>query len=98
MSSETGRAQHKHAKDYAHKINIHHRLMSENEVKAWLVENKFKQTFIDLLMPSDGLILREFYEMRRDAPEFYYQSLRMEYSLGMKEICLFTSKLKHLFD
>lgn len=93
ISINTNEASHLKAIKNAHNIQ-----MNESQVKTWLVDNKLKQTFIDLIMPCDGQMLKELYEMRRDAPEFYYQSLRMEYSLNMKDICLFTSKLKQLFE
>ena len=72
--------------------------MNEDQVIQWFIDNKLKDNIFNAIFPCDGTFLEQLYEMRRDAPEFYYQSLKLEYNLDLKSITLFTSSLKKLFD
>ena len=45
---------------------------------------------------ADGSMLVELKELHRDAPEFYFTTLKTELNLSLKQILLFTKELKKL--
>lgn len=67
---------------------------SEVQVKEWLDSNQTNQFIVEQIFPCDGNILIQLYEMRRDAPEFYYQALNKNNTVDLKSIMLFTQYLK----
>ena len=72
--------------------------MSEEQVKEWFKENDFFQckNLAEQFLPCNGQLLNQLYEIKMDGPEFYYQTLKNDYGLNLKSICLFTDKLKEL--
>lgn len=71
----------------------------EKSVKSWLKENKISIALAKRLMPCTGAELRQMYELKKSAPEFYYQILNSKKSLkSLKEIFHFSESLNNLFN
>ncbi len=72
--------------------------MSETEVKDWFVKNNINLAILDHLSPCTGIVLKQIYEMKKAAPEFYYQSLREAKGINLSAISLFTHFLVKFCD
>lgn len=70
---------------------------NEDEVKEWFRNNFLNESILNFFEPCNGIILKQIYEMRRDAPEFFYQSFR-NLNIDMNSILNFTHKLKNIFE
>ncbi|RNA26411.1 hypothetical protein BpHYR1_028759 [Brachionus plicatilis] len=70
---------------------------NEGQVKEWFQVNGLNESIRIFFEPCNGVILKQIYEMRRDAPEFFYQSFR-GLNLDMNSILNFTHKLKAIFE
>lgn len=71
---------------------------SENQVFEWFETNKIDRLIMELLLPCEGGILRQLYGLRRDAPEFYFQSLSQNRNVELKSILAFSRSLEKLFN
>ena len=72
--------------------------LNETLVKDWFVKNNLNLDIYEYLAPCDGEILRQLYEMKCTAPEFYYKSLHRIEENGLRSIVVFTSRLTSLFN
>ena len=70
---------------------------NEKQVKDWFNINELNGKILKLFEPCNGIILKQLYEMRRDAPEFFFQSFR-NLDIDMNSILNFTHKLKAIFE
>ena len=74
-------------------------MWNEDQVNEWFLANEIDQTLVRNLTPSNGIILKELYEMRRDAPEAFYQTLNSTKDIKFLPALLkFTHCLKNLFN
>jgi hypothetical protein len=72
---------------------------SENDVLKWLNDNEIDRNLISIIMPCNGIILKQLFELRHDAPEFFFQSLNCAKNFNdMKAVLKFTYCLNHLFS
>lgn len=76
---------------------------SGDEVNEWMISSGIDKSIIETIVPCDGLILRQFYELRRDAPEFFFQTLSFENSNQksidhLKHVLKFSHCLTDLFQ
>ena len=79
--------------------NVDVKKWSENDVFKWLNDNEIDKNLISILMPCNGIILKQLFELRRDAPEFYFQSLDCAKNFNdMKAVLKFTNCLNDLFS
>jgi hypothetical protein len=70
-------------------------------VNKWFQDNNINKTIIDSLSPCDGQLLAQVYDLNKQAPEFYYQSIsanKSQSAIPIRDILLFTMKLKKLFE
>lgn len=72
-------------------------LWGESEVDAWFGTNNIDKTIREKLVPCNGQILRQLYDMKQTAPEFYFKSLAENSSVDLKAILIFTNFLEKLF-
>ncbi|CAF0894381.1 unnamed protein product [Brachionus calyciflorus] len=72
----------------------------ESQVNEWFINNKIDMKIYEKFLPFNGVILQQLYEMRRDAPEFYYQSIKFKDTeqIDLNSIMNFTHLLKTLFE
>lgn len=70
---------------------------SEDRVKQWFTENNIDHRLVKEFYPCTGEVLKQLYDMRNDAPEFYFQSLKTN-KTELKHVLEFTNLLKKLFD
>lgn len=70
---------------------------TDEQVRQWLNENNINYRIVEDFYPCTGQVLKQLYEMRHDAPEFYFQSLGKNKS-DLKQVLDFTNLLKKLFD
>jgi hypothetical protein len=70
---------------------------SESEVSNWFKENNVDVSILNLLKPCNGEILHQLYLLQHDAPEFFYHSISNNQKIALRNILIFTCKLKKLF-
>ena len=71
---------------------------SETEVKDWFVKNNINVAILDHLSPCSGIVLRQMFEMRKIAPEFFYQSLKEIKGINLSALTLFTHFLVKIME
>lgn len=71
---------------------------SETDVKEWFVKNNMNLAILDHLFPCSGIVLQQIYDMKKTAPEFFYQSLKEIKGLSLSSISLFTHFLLKLCE
>ena len=69
----------------------------DGKVKAWFVANNLSLNIYESLKPCNGQIIKQLYEMKCTASEFYYQSVNKVES-NFRSITLFTLFLNKLFN
>jgi hypothetical protein len=70
---------------------------SIEQVKQWFDENKIDDEIVRHFFPCNGSVLKQLSDMRRDAPEFYFQTMNA-HKIEMKNILVFTDLLRKLFS
>lgn len=70
---------------------------NEQQVKEWFESNNIDHKIVKEFYPCTGEVLKQLYDMRNDAPEFYFQSLKTN-KTDLKNVLEFTNLLKKLFD
>lgn len=70
---------------------------SIEQVKQWFEENKIDDEIVKHFFPCNGSVLKQLSDMRRDAPEFYFQTMSA-HKIEMKNILVFTDLLRKLFS
>ena len=79
--------------------NVDVKKWSENDVLKWLNDNEIDKNLISIIMPCNGIILKQLFELRHDAPEFFFQSLNCSKNFNdMKAVLKFTYCLNRLFS
>jgi len=73
------------------------RPMSEEQVKEWFLVNSLNMDIFEYLAPCNGEILKQLYDMKCNAPEFYYKALHRIEENGLRSIVLFTARLTRLY-
>ncbi len=71
---------------------------THDDVNEWFSKNELSQEILNYLRPCTGIVLNQVYEMKCNAPEFYYQSLSKTDNISMSSISLFTFHLNKLFE
>jgi hypothetical protein len=49
---------------------------SEQRVAEWFTNKKINQIIVDCLKPCDGKLLFKYYSIKKEAPAYFYESLR----------------------
>lgn len=81
----------------SHKFNTSVVNWSEDEVREWFEAVNVDKALMETLLPSNGALLRQLYDMKQKAPEFYFQSLNESGRIKLKSILLFSELLEKLF-
>lgn len=71
---------------------------SENLVKEWFIKNRLNLNIFDYLKPDSGSILKQMYQMKNNATEFYYQLMNKIEEVKIHEVLQFSSCLEKLFE
>jgi len=71
---------------------------SELECKEWFNKNNINVNIYEYLQPCTGVVLNQIYDMKCNAPEFYYQAMSKTKNANMSSISLFTFYLSKLFE
>jgi hypothetical protein len=71
---------------------------SEVEVKEWFIKNNLNLAILEHLSPCPGVVLIQMLEMRKIAPEFFYQSLKEIKGINLSALTFFTYFLVKLMD
>ena len=72
--------------------------MTENEVKDWFAKKNLNIAIYEHLRPCCGKVLFQIYSMKKDAPEFFYQSLKEIPKTNLSSISLFAYYLEKLIE
>ncbi|CAF1002161.1 unnamed protein product [Brachionus calyciflorus] len=83
-------------KDEIKKISVEN--WDDAKCKEWFDQNGLNMNIYKKFNPCNGIMLQQLYEMRCDAPEFFYQTLNSFEGVDMTSILNFTYSLKKLFD
>ncbi len=70
---------------------------SQEEVLKWLKEKEISAAIIESIMPCDGTLLNQFYDMQISCPEFFYNSISQNKQIGLRDVAVFGKELKILF-
>ena len=70
---------------------------TDKQVKKWLTDNKFHAVIIENVYPCTGEILHQYYLMKTETPEFFYQCLTGGKQLTLKYLAAFIVELTRLF-
>ena len=70
---------------------------SEDQVKSWFQTNEFDVLY-EGIGPMDGTVFYQFYQIKLDAPEFFFKSLTESGKANIKIISNFSKKLTDLFQ
>ena len=68
----------------------------ESKVKEWFKKNNLNIAIMESLSPCTGDVLFQLNEMKNEAPEFFYHSIKND-SINMNSLLKFTFQLKILF-
>lgn len=71
---------------------------NENDVRYWLANNNIDTEIRETLSQCEGDDLKQLYDMKRTAPEFYFQSLNESGKVKLKSVLLFSRLLEQLFQ
>ena len=69
----------------------------EKTVSEWFIENGLNREIERTLKPCNGEILKQMYDMKCRAPEFYYQSLKEIKSVDLGSLTRFSAHLDKIF-
>lgn len=70
---------------------------SKEEVKQWFETNSIDKAIMDAIWPCEGGDLKQLYEMKMNAPEYYFQALDRNKSVELKSILAFNKSIDKLF-
>ena len=76
---------------------IKKRPLTEEQVKEWFVQNNLNMDIFEYFSPCNGEILKQLYEMKSSAPEFYYKAMHRIEENCLRSIVLFTARLSKLY-
>ena len=68
------------------------------QVKNWFNENNLNLAIYNYLKPESGSILKQIYQMKSNATEFYYQLMSKIDLVKIHEVLKFSSCLDKLFE
>ena len=71
---------------------------TDDQVKNWFVEKELNLNIFESLKPCNGKIIKQLYEIKCIAPEFYFQSLKEVGNNDLRSITVFTYFLNSLFN
>ncbi len=70
---------------------------NQDQVLKWLKDNEIDYAIIESLMPCDGTLLNQFYDMQCSCPEFFYNSISQNKQIGFRSVAVFGKELKKLY-
>ena len=68
---------------------------SEKDVEEWFRLENLSINIYNLLKPCNGEILKEYFLLKSNAPDYYYRTL--EKTSDLRSALLFSSKLNNIF-
>ena len=71
---------------------------NEKDVETWLSKNSIHSIIVGNILPCNGKVLIQLYNMEQKAPEFFYSSISSNGQINTREIALFSLCLKELFE
>ena len=69
---------------------------SESNVFEWFEKNALNRQIIKAIGKCNGVVLHQLYEMKNEAPQFFYQSLKTD-QVDLDALMMFVFHLKQLF-
>ncbi|CAF0878261.1 unnamed protein product [Brachionus calyciflorus] len=69
----------------------------EIKVEKWFVDNSFND-ILNKLKPLNGKNLHQLYQLQLYTPEFFYKSLTVNEMVNVRQLVLFITALKDLFE
>lgn len=70
---------------------------SQQKVEKWLIESEINPGIIKNILPCDGALLNQYYDMQLSCSEFFYNSISFNKQIPFRDVALFGYKLKKLF-
>jgi hypothetical protein len=71
---------------------------SEQEVIEWFNSNDLNISMLNHLKPIDGEILKQLWELKTSAPDYYYTSFEKSNAYSLRSTLMLTSRLNNLFQ
>ncbi len=70
----------------------------EKDVEKWFKDEAINVLILEDLRPCDGLILNQLFEILKTSPDFFYSALTAKNKINLRDVAVFTYKLKRLFS
>ena len=71
---------------------------SEHEVIEWFNSNDLNISILSHLKPIDGEILKQLWELKSSAPDYYYKSFEKSNAYSLRSTLMLTARLNNLFQ
>ena len=73
-------------------------LWTEGQVKEWFIKNEIEIYIFEELRPCNGKTLKQLFKMKKEAPIFFYQSLKEFRGVKLTSIARFSFYLDETFE
>jgi len=70
---------------------------NESDIEKWFSEEAINMLILEDLRPCDGKILNQLFEILTTSPDFFYSALTAKNKINLRDVAVFTYKLKKLF-
>ncbi len=67
------------------------------DVNKWLNDLQVDKTILDSILPCNGKLLKQYYEMQCSCPEFFYSSISSNNKVSFRNVASFGCELKNIF-
>lgn len=71
---------------------------SDDDVKECLLSMNIDQMILDKILPCDGAVLKQLYDIKHETPQYYVQLLDKESQLEIRSVLAFNTLLDKLFS
>jgi hypothetical protein len=71
--------------------------VNKKEVNKWMTRNQFDKRIQKSLQHFDGELLDQFYQVSREAPEYFFKTLSHDHKVELFAVVKFINELNKLF-
>ena len=71
---------------------------SELDAEKWIKDKKFHKEIAESLLPCNGKLLNQLFEMYNKIPDYFYSSLNGSKTIRLRDLLYFSNELKEIFE
>ena len=71
---------------------------SELDAENWIIDKKFHKEIAESLLPCNGKLLNQLFEMYNKIPDYFYSSLNGSKTIRLRDLLYFSNELKEIFE